>query len=141
MDPDFTLDRTLSQESSIIADLTLSRVLLHDQADFPWLILVPRRAQLVEITDLSALDQAHLWREVALVITIMKQHLGAYKVNVGALGNVVRQLHIHVIARYQDDKAWPSPVWGRPRTPYTPEQKQDVISRMTQWIEEGVDHV
>ena len=79
---------------------------------WPWLILVPRRDGLVELTDLDAADRARLIEEAARAADWLKAHAGADKINVGALGNVVRQLHVHVVARCAGDPAWPGPVWG-----------------------------
>jgi diadenosine tetraphosphate (Ap4A) HIT family hydrolase len=79
---------------------------------WPWLVLVPRRQNLVELTDLDAADRARLIEETARAADWLKAHAKADKINVGALGNVVRQLHVHVVARHAGDPAWPGPVWG-----------------------------
>jgi diadenosine tetraphosphate (Ap4A) HIT family hydrolase len=108
----FSLDPRLSQDADLIGDLPLCRVLLMDDSRWPWLILVPRREGLVELTDLDPAERAQLMDEVALAAPWLKAHAGADKINVGALGNVVRQLHVHVVARHGGDPAWPGPVWG-----------------------------
>lgn len=109
---DFALHPRLAADTLPVADLPLSRVLLMGDARFPWLILVPRRPALREITDLPAGERAGLMEEVALASRVLRDETGAEKLNVGALGNVIEQLHIHVVARFAADAAWPGPVWG-----------------------------
>jgi diadenosine tetraphosphate (Ap4A) HIT family hydrolase len=94
-----------------VGDLALSRVLAMNDADFPWLILVPRRAGASEMIDLGA-AQAQLMDEITLVSRALKDETGCDKLNVAAIGNVVPQLHIHIVARSKDDPLWPKPVWG-----------------------------
>ncbi len=108
----FSLDQRLSQDTDFVADLPLCRVLLMNDSRWPWLILVPRRESLVELTDLDAADRARLIEEAARAADWLKAHAKADKINLGALGNVVRQLHVHVVARRAGDPAWPGPVWG-----------------------------
>jgi diadenosine tetraphosphate (Ap4A) HIT family hydrolase len=108
----FELHTQLDKDTVPIGDLALCRVLLMNDANYPWLILVPRRAATSEIFQLTALDQQQLMQEVSAVSAALAAHYRADKINVAALGNVVPQLHVHVIARYQDDAAWPRPVWG-----------------------------
>jgi diadenosine tetraphosphate (Ap4A) HIT family hydrolase len=101
-----------------VCDLALSRLLAMNEANFPWLILVPRRAAVSEIIDLGD-EQALLMDEIALVSRALKDQTRCDKLNVAAIGNVVAQLHIHVVARRKDDPAWPKPVWGAlPRRAY-----------------------
>jgi diadenosine tetraphosphate (Ap4A) HIT family hydrolase len=117
--PDFTLDPRLDADTVHIGDLALSRVLLMDDARFPWLILVPRRPDVSEITDLAGADAAALWEEIRLTTGVMQALAKPDKVNVAALGNVVSQLHVHVVGRFRSDPAWPGPVWGHgTRTSY-----------------------
>src|SRR5262249_9055684 len=108
----FTLDPRLAQDSSALGDLPLSRVLLMNDANFPWLILVPRRPNLVELIDLDDSGQATLMIEIARAARALKDVTACDKLNVAALGNTVRQLHVHVIARRNDDAAGVRPVWG-----------------------------
>ena len=108
----FSLDARLSQDTDFVADLPLCRVLRMNDSRWPWLILVPRRDGLVELTDLDAADRGRLIEEAARAADWLKSHAKADKINVGALGNVVRQLHVHVVARHSADPAWPGPVWG-----------------------------
>jgi len=108
----FALDSQLASDSIVVGDLPLSRVLLMNDKNYPWIILVPRIEQAVEIFQLSAVQQGELGRESALIAETMYRHFSADKMNVAALGNVVAQLHIHHIARFKTDRCWPRPVWG-----------------------------
>src|SRR5216684_2483446 len=117
----FTLDPRLEAESFPLGRLELCEARLFNDARFPWLILVPAHAGLVEIIDLDAAGQQRLMREVALAAAALRTATRCHKLNVAALGNQVRQLHVHVIARFETDPAWPNPVWGRgARVPYEP---------------------
>ncbi|MBF7141656.1 MULTISPECIES: HIT domain-containing protein [Pseudomonas] len=109
----FELDPRLQADTWVLGDFPLCRLLLSKDANYPWLILVPRRSGITEAFELESADQAQLARETALVAQQLKAAVEADKINVAALGNVVAQLHIHVIARYTRDAAWPAPVWGR----------------------------
>jgi diadenosine tetraphosphate (Ap4A) HIT family hydrolase len=118
-DPDFDLHAQLEADSVALVDWRLSRLLLMNDRRFPWLILVPRVLSASEVFDLPVADRAVLWREVDEAASKLKAETGAQKINVGALGNIVRQLHIHVVARNEGDGAWPGPVWGSgTRIPY-----------------------
>jgi len=108
----FELHTQLEKDTVPIGDLALCRVLLMNDSNYPWLILVPRRENIGEIFQLTAVDQQQLMAEVSAVSAALASHYHADKINVAALGNVVPQLHVHVIARYLDDAAWPRPVWG-----------------------------
>jgi diadenosine tetraphosphate (Ap4A) HIT family hydrolase len=108
----FALDARLAADTIAIGDLTLSRLLLMDDARFCWLILVPRQENLSELVDLDAHGRAVLMEEIAWVSEVLRNLPGVDKINVGVLGNIVRQLHIHVVARRIGDAAWPGPVWG-----------------------------
>lgn len=109
---DFELDDRLAADTRAVAELPLSTLLLMNDRRWPWLILVPRVAEVSEIADLSQIDRAALVEEIAIVSNALRSLPGAQKLNVGALGNKVRQLHIHVMARHVGDAAWPGPVWG-----------------------------
>ena len=116
---DFALDPRLADDTRAVGDLSLCSVLLVDDARFPWFVLVPRRAGAVEITDLSDEDAATLMSEVRVATRVMLALSQPDKVNVGALGNVVPQLHVHVVGRFRSDPVWPGPVWGHgTRQPY-----------------------
>lgn len=109
---DFELDLRLRADSLEVADLPLSAVRLMRDANYPWLLVVPRRPGLVEMVDLDAADRAQLMAEIAQASAALREVVQAAKLNVASLGNKVRQLHVHVIARSPDDPAWPKPVWG-----------------------------
>jgi diadenosine tetraphosphate (Ap4A) HIT family hydrolase len=108
----FALDPRLATDTRPVASLPLCDVLLMNDARYPWLILVPRRAGLVEIADLHDDEQAVLWQEVDRAAAALRAVAPCDKLNLGALGNIVRQLHVHVVARVEGDAAWPGPVWG-----------------------------
>lgn len=108
----YVLDPTLAADTVALADLDLCTVRLAKDARFPWLILVPRRPGMAEIIDLGDMDRAVLFDEILLASRVLKAATGCDKLNVAALGNQVRQLHVHVIARFAGDAAWPRPVWG-----------------------------
>lgn len=110
--PTFTLDSRLQQDSIHVVDLALCQVRLSLDARYPWAILIPQRSDVVEIYDLTAQDQARLWQEATRLGEAMMRHYGGDKLNVATLGNLVPQLHLHVIVRFQGDAAWPGPVWG-----------------------------
>ena len=104
-------DPRLSTDSTLLTTLALSDLRLMNDSRFPWLILVPR-VEATEIIDLSAADRTRLLDEIVTVSTALRDVTRCYKLNVVALGNLVRQLHVHVIARFTTDAAWPKPVWG-----------------------------
>ena len=115
----FELDARLARDTFVIGDLPLSRVLLMNDVRWPWLILAPRRKGLVELIDLALTDQTQLMDEASQAVRFLKSTTRADKINVGALGNIVRQLHLHIVARFVGDPAWPGPVWGHgAATPY-----------------------
>jgi len=114
----WSLHPQLNADTVPVCELALSRLLAMNDANFPWLILVPRRAGVSEIIDLGD-EQAALMDELALVSRALKDETRCDKLNVAAIGNVVPQLHIHIVARRKDDAAWPKPVWGAvPRRVY-----------------------
>ena len=126
---DWHLDPQLAADTHPVAQLPLSELRLMDDANHPWLILVPRVAGAVEWIDLDDAAQAGLTREIALASRALQSAFKPHKLNVAALGNMVPQLHVHVIARYRDDIAWPRPVWGTATAkPYTPEALVERIS-------------
>ena len=110
--PSFILDPRLDADTRLAASLALCDVRLMNDARYPWLVLVPRRAGLVEVADLHEDEQAVLWQEVNRAAAALRAVAPCDKLNLGALGNVVRQLHVHVVARVEGDTAWPGPVWG-----------------------------
>ena len=128
----FALDSRLETDTLHLGDLLLSRVRLMNDARFPWLILVPRKPDLREFTDLAAPERAMLMEEIAAASTALQDATGAQKLNVGALGNRVPQLHVHVVARFEGDSAWPAPVWGNGRgEPYGDAAAQALAAQIT----------
>lgn len=118
----FKLDERLQNDTVLVTDLPLCRVLLMNDSQFPWLVLVPRINDLAELHELDDEQMAQYVTESRLTSKVLQNLFNAYKLNVAALGNVVRQLHIHHVARFEGDIAWPAPVWGRqPAVPYSDE--------------------
>lgn len=127
----FTLHPQLAADTVLVSDWALSRVLLMNDARFPWLILVPRRAGLSELFDLKHAERMVLAEELNRASMGLKTIFKAKKINVGALGNMVPQLHIHVVARTESDAAWPGPVWGSGKAiPYQPEACQALTGKL-----------
>lgn len=112
-DDSFELDPRLAADTALVADLALCRVGLMNDATYPWLILVPRRASVTEIADLTPYDATLLMDEIRVASRVLRDLTRCDKLNVAALGNMVPQLHVHVIARFRGDPAWPGPVWGK----------------------------
>lgn len=110
--PDFEPDARLVEDSYPLTELPLCQLRLMDDARFPWLLLVPRRTGVSEVFELDAPSQQQLWREATRVGRAVLDALGGDKLNIASLGNVVPQLHVHVIVRRRQDAAWPAPVWG-----------------------------
>jgi diadenosine tetraphosphate (Ap4A) HIT family hydrolase len=124
----FQLDPTLAADTVPVTKLALSELRLMNNAAFPWLLLVPQRADIAEIIDLDQRDQAVLFDEITLVSRALKAATDCHKLNVAALGNMVRQLHVHVIARFTSDAAWPRPVWGTQTVAYGEEARDRLIA-------------
>jgi diadenosine tetraphosphate (Ap4A) HIT family hydrolase len=129
--PDFQLDPRLAGDTLLIGDLPVSRLLLMNEGTYCWAVLVPRRSGLQEIIDLDAAEQHQLMDEIAAVSVAIRAVASPLKINVGALGNIVRQLHVHILARHEGDPAWPGPVWGKaPPKPYSPDAAAAMIARL-----------
>jgi diadenosine tetraphosphate (Ap4A) HIT family hydrolase len=109
---EFVLDDRLERDSRPVTRLGLCELRVHDDRRWPWLILVPQRMGVEELHDLTPLDQAMLTFETNLVSTTLKEVTSCTKINCAALGNIVRQLHVHIVARFEGDAGWPGPVWG-----------------------------
>lgn len=128
-DAGFQLDARLATDTLFVAEWSLCRVLLMDDAQFPWLVLVPRREALVELDDLVERDREQLMHEITRAMKVLRGVVECDKLNVGALGNIVRQLHVHVVARREGDAAWPGPVWGHgPAHHYLPEARDKLLA-------------
>ncbi|MBW8310640.1 MAG: HIT family protein [Rhizobium sp.] len=131
----FELDPRLAGDTLLVADGPLSQLRLMDDARFPWLVLVPRVPGAVEWLDLPGDQQRLLLAELNLAGRLLRGLGPVHKLNVGALGNVVRQLHVHVVARREGDAAWPGPVWGAgARQPYVAERRVALLSSLRQGL-------
>ncbi|WP_372739851.1 HIT domain-containing protein [Neptunomonas sp.] len=128
---EFELDSRLANDCIVLGDFPLSRLLLMNDANYPWFILVPRRAGATEIYHLSPQDQHQLIDESSELAEIMADSFSARKMNIANLGNMVPQLHLHHVARHEGDPAWPGPVWGKqPAVPYSAEQIAQIRKRV-----------
>jgi diadenosine tetraphosphate (Ap4A) HIT family hydrolase len=131
----WSLHARLTEDTIDIGDLPLCRVLVIKDAHYPWLLLVPRRPQIVEIIDLDEVEQAQLMTEISRTARALKAVTKCDKLNIAALGNMVPQLHVHVIARRTSDAAWPRPVWGVvPPLAHDAEEVQNFISALRRKI-------
>lgn len=127
----FELHPRLAADTIPVGDLPLCRVLLMNDMHYPWLILVPRKDKVREIFELNGRDQQQLNKESVWLARCLNQGFQADKINIAALGNMVPQLHIHHIARYQNDAAWPAPVWGKhPASPYDADTLAMMMARL-----------
>lgn len=142
LDPDmhpFQLDPRLKGDCFHLGKLQLCDLLLMNDANYPWFILVPRRSGVSEIYHLSEADQYQLTRESSFLAQNLSDIFAADKMNVAALGNVVSQLHVHHVVRFQTDSAWPKPVWGvHPAMPYSDQQIVELKSRIQAMLEDWV---
>jgi diadenosine tetraphosphate (Ap4A) HIT family hydrolase len=128
----FVTDERLAKDSSLLRQLVISDLRLMEDARFPWLLLVPRREGATELIDLPRADQTLLLAEIETVSRALKSVTQCDKLNVAAIGNVVPQLHIHIVARFRSDAAWPRPVWGFGQAvAYGAEQRDKLVSRLT----------
>ena len=133
-----TIHPQLMQDCQLLGEFTLCHLLLMRDANYPWCILVPDRDDISEIHQLSETDQQQLLRESSLLSLAMESAFSPDKLNIAALGNVVPQLHLHHIARYRTDAAWPAPVWGRvPAKPYLEYELEAVVHSLTSLLTTG----
>ncbi|MBQ47889.1 MAG: HIT family protein [Zetaproteobacteria bacterium] len=129
----FSLDNRLAKDCIILGDLKLCKLLLMNDSQYPWLILVPRRSSVREIFQLNPEDQMSLMTESNLIAQTLQKVFNPDKLNTAAIGNMVPQLHIHHIARFTNDIAWPAPVWGaKPAAPYS----KDKLMKVSREIKE-----
>jgi diadenosine tetraphosphate (Ap4A) HIT family hydrolase len=133
----FILHERLKNDTVEVIDLKLCRVLLMNDSHFPWLILVPMRPGATEVHELSKEDRITLIEEASAASRAISAAFSPDKINIGALGNLVPQLHVHVVGRAKNDRAWPGPVWGSgPAVPYTDEQLEKTLSILRKAIQE-----
>ena len=124
----WSLHPQLARDTIAVGDLALSRLLVVNDANWPWLLLVPRRPEVCEVLDLDEVEQAQLMTETTRVARALREITKCDKLNIAALGNVVPQLHVHVVARRKSDAAWPRPVWGTvPPVDHDPEELKAFI--------------
>ncbi|KQS65649.1 diadenosine tetraphosphate hydrolase [Rhizobium sp. Leaf371] len=129
----FELDPRLARDSDLVARLDLCQLRLSRDARWPWLILIPERNAVSETFELSSAEQATLSRETNRVAEALKRVTGATKINIGALGNIVRQLHVHVVARTEGDANWPGPIWGfATAEAWDTAKRDDFLNRLTE---------
>ncbi|MEE2691506.1 MAG: HIT domain-containing protein [Pseudomonadota bacterium] len=135
---EFALSERLAQDTVSIGEFDLSSARLMNESRFPWAILVPRRPGVAELFELTRADRALLMEEIAAISEALQRLTGAGKINVAALGNQVRQLHVHVIGRHENDAAWPNPVWGvgAPR-PYGPGEAEAFAAKLAKALQLG----
>ena len=131
----FEMDERLLKDTVVLGDFTLCRVLLMNDSRYPWLILVPRCSAVSEVFELTALQQQQLWQEASSVGQVLKDVFQADKINIATLGNVVKQLHMHVVVRMQEDAAWPAPVWGNGQAQ---SYAQDVVAQLRVRLREAL---
>ena len=126
----FKLDRKFLKSSHYVKDLKLCTIRLHDNSKFPWLILIPKRIKIKDITDLNSKDQILLMKEIVFVSKIMKKLYKTSKLNVEKIGNIVPQLHLHIIARNKRDSSWPLSVWVVKGKKYTKATLTNMIEKI-----------
>ncbi len=127
----FKLDKKFLKSSHHIIDLKLCTIRLHDNSKFPWVILIPKRNKITDMSDLKSKDQILLMKEIVYVSKIMKKLFKTSKLNVEKIGNIVPQLHIHIIARTKKDSSWPLSVWVVKTKPYTVKVLKDVMNKIS----------
>jgi diadenosine tetraphosphate (Ap4A) HIT family hydrolase len=131
----YELHPQLAVDTHPVASFALSELRLMDDSNYPWLVLVPRAVDARELVDLDAGQRHQLSDEVDQASRLLRDAFAPFKLNVAALGNLVPQLHVHVIARFEGDPAWPAPVWGRVAArPYTPEALVERINTLNEYL-------
>ena len=130
----FILDQRLAADGEIITDSKLSSVILVNNKLFPWLILVPRQPNIREIIDLGESERTILFNEIILLSEAMRDVCKPFRLNVVALGNVVAQLHVHIVGRFENDAAWPKPVFGQEKEPYSPEDYEELKDKFKTYL-------
>ena len=126
----YKIDKKFIKSSHHIIDLKLCSIRLHDNSKFPWIILIPKRNKIIDMSDLNSKDQILLMKEIVYVSKVMKKLFKTSKLNVEKIGNIVPQLHIHIIARYKKDSSWPLSVWVVKGKPYSAKALKEVINKI-----------
>lgn len=139
---EFELHPQLAKDCVVLGDFPLSRLLLMNDSQYPWFILVPRRAEVSEIYHLTEDDQRQLQHESVFLSENLADLFQAKKMNVAAIGNMVEQLHVHHVARFADDACWPAPVWGqKPPVPYKSEVLESLRDRLEFLMDAEIEFV
>ena len=132
----FLLNEKIFNDTNLICELPLCKFLLMNDSNYPWFILVPRRSNIVELFDLSKKDRNQLDYETVEVSKFINDSFEPDKINIATLGNIVSQFHVHIIARYSNDKAWPEPVWGKyPPKQYTSSELKVMLKKSSDLLE------
>ena len=126
----FKIDKKFIKSSHYIVDLKLCSIRLHDNSKFPWVILIPKRNKITDMSDLNSKDQILLMKEIVYVSKVMKKLFKTTKLNIEKIGNIVPQLHIHIIARFKKDSSWPLSVWVVKGKPYSAKALKEVINKI-----------
>ena len=127
---DFALDSILERDSIFIKNIGLCQLRLMNNSDFPWIILIPNVNNIIEITDLSEDQYSRLNAEILQAAKVMKDLFTPHKLNIANIGNIVSQLHVHVIARYKHDKLFPKPVWGNAYNQYAQDEAIELVNKL-----------
>ena len=131
----FVTDERLEKDSHFIINLELSALYVKNDKENPWFVLVPRKLKAVELIDLNHEEQCMLMEEISTVSDFLNNYYRPSKINIGTLGNIVRQLHIHVIARYESDRAWPQALWGTmPKNLFDQVELENIKSNFLEFI-------
>jgi diadenosine tetraphosphate (Ap4A) HIT family hydrolase len=131
----FQIDPELEKDSLKIFDFDLSSLYLKNDSENPWFVLVPRKNMAFELIDLTVEEQHQLMKEISKVSTFLKTNFQPTKINIGALGNIVRQLHIHIIARFEGDRAWPQALWGTsPKIFFSKQECEQIKSNFLKFL-------
>jgi diadenosine tetraphosphate (Ap4A) HIT family hydrolase len=131
----FVLDKKLAEDSFFALELNICKVQVMDNVNFPWLILIPKIANVSEVFDLKEKDRQKVWQEINEVAKALKEGFEADKINIATFGNKVKQLHFHVIARFNDDLAWPNTAWSVDAKKYHPQAKNIMVDRIKEILE------
>lgn len=131
----FVLDKKLAEDSFFALELDICKVQVMDNANFPWLVLIPKIANVSEVFDLKEKDRQKVWQEISEVAKALKEGFEADKINIATFGNKVKQLHFHVIARFNDDLAWPNTAWNVDAKKYHPQAKSIMVDRVKEILE------
>lgn len=135
MSEEFVLHNDLQRDCIEIMDLPLCKLLLCNDSNYPWFIMVPRRSGISDIHQLDWQDQQQLLNESSAVSELLMQYFNGEKMNVAALGNVTPQLHIHHVVRFSSDPSWPKPIWGQlPLKPYTPDKVEEIKKQISKML-------